>query len=69
MQEREEYSAKQVATRLGVDAKKLRKFFRGKYSQDAGVGRGGRYIFKPEELERIRIEYAEWRLKVNPKEK
>lgn len=58
--EREDYSAKQVATKLGTDAKTLRKFFRSSASSTKAVGFGGRYIFKPEDIQAIETEFKAW---------
>lgn len=53
--------AKQVASRMGVDAKKLRKFLRSKHSPFPAVGQGARYDFSPEEFAQIKESYAKWR--------
>lgn len=54
------YSAKQVASRVGTDAKQLRKFFRDEKSGYTPVGQGGRYDFPASELEKIREAFAAW---------
>lgn len=56
----ETLTAKQVATRIGTDAKTLRKFFRSPNSTVEAVGQGGRYEFAKEDLEKIRSEFANW---------
>ena len=53
-------TAKQVATRIGTDAKTLRKFFRSDASTVEAVGQGGRYEFAKEDLETIRSEFNAW---------
>jgi hypothetical protein len=53
-------TAKQVATRIGTDAKTLRKFFRSPNSTVEAVGQGGRYEFAKEDLEKIRSEFTNW---------
>lgn len=59
--ERETYTAKQVATRIGTDAKTLRKFFRSPASTVEAVGQGGRYEFKSEDMPQIREEFDKWK--------
>lgn len=54
------YTAKQVATRIGTDAKTLRKFFRSPASTIEAVGQGGRYEFDKADLPTIEKEFAEW---------
>lgn len=54
------YSAKQVATRIGTDAKHLRKFFRDKTSGYTAVGQGGRYDFPESEIPAIRKAFDAW---------
>jgi hypothetical protein len=58
--ERETYTAKQVATRIGTDAKTLRKFFRSPASTVEPVGQGGRYEFDAADLPKIRDEFTKW---------
>lgn len=58
--ERETYTAKQVATRIGTDAKTLRKFFRTDASTVEPVGQGGRYEFDAADLPKIREEFEKW---------
>lgn len=58
--ERDEYTAKQVATRIGTDAKTLRKFFRSAASTVEPVGQGGRYVFDASDLPKIRAEFTKW---------
>lgn len=54
------YSAKQVATRIGTEAKQLRKFFRDPNSGYDAVGQGGRYDFPEEEVTKIKIAFDSW---------
>ena len=54
------FSAKQVATRIGTDAKTLRKFLRSSSSTYDAVGQGGRYEFPIESLESIAREFKSW---------
>lgn len=54
------YSAKQVATRIGTDAKQLRKFLRDPNSGYIAVGQGGRYDFPGEELVKIQAAFDTW---------
>lgn len=65
--EREEYSAKQIATRINVDAKVLRKFFRSEASTVEPVGQGGRYIFDAADLPKIREEFENWNSNKKPR--
>ena len=58
--ERDTYTAKQVATRIGTDAKTLRKFFRSPNSTVEPVGQGGRYEFDAADLPKIREEFTKW---------
>lgn len=53
-------TAKQVATRIGTDAKTLRKFFRSPASTVEAVGQGGRYEFAKEDLPKIKSEFEKW---------
>lgn len=53
-------SAKQVARKLGTEAKTLRKFFRDPKSGYAGVGQGGRYDFDPAQLPEIKKKFDSW---------
>lgn len=59
MAEEKTFSAKQVATRIGTDAKQLRKFFRTTTHFDA-VGQGGRYDFPESMLPEIKAKFDEW---------
>lgn len=61
--ERDSYTAKQVATRCGTDAKTLRKFLRSPNSTAEAVGQGGRYEFDADDLPLIQKEFAIWRKK------
>lgn len=54
------YSAKQVATRIGTDAKQLRKFFRDPKSGYTPVGQGGRYDFPEAEILKIKTAFDAW---------
>lgn len=58
--ERENYTAKQVATRCGTDAKTMRKFFRSSSSTVEPVGQGGRYEFDADDLPTIKEEFERW---------
>lgn len=54
------YSAKQVATRIGTDAKQLRKFFRDPNSGYNAVGQGGRYDFPESDIPKIKAAFDIW---------
>lgn len=54
------YSAKQVATRIGTDAKTLRKFFRSPASPYDAVGQGGRYEFPESMLPEVKKAFDKW---------
>lgn len=54
------FSAKQVATRIGTDAKTLRKFLRSKASPYEAVGQGARYEFPKEDLAEIKRIFQKW---------
>lgn len=54
------FSAKQVATRIGTDAKQLRKFFRDGASDFDAVGQGGRYEFPESQLPAIKKAFDAW---------
>ena len=56
-------TAKQVATRIGTDAKSLRKFFRSSASTVEAVGQGGRYEFDKADLPKIKAEFEAWNSK------
>lgn len=56
----ETLTAKQVATRIGTDAKVLRKFFRSPASTVEAVGQGGRYEFAKTDLDKIKQEFETW---------
>jgi hypothetical protein len=62
--ERETYTAKQVAGRLGTDAKTMRKFFRSTNSTVEPVGQGGRYEFDARDLPKIKREFDGWQKKI-----
>lgn len=53
-------SAKQVARRIGTEAKILRKFFRDPKSGYEAVGQGGRYDFDPADLPEIQKKFDAW---------
>ena len=59
--ERETYTAKQIATRCGTDAKTMRKFFRSSKSTVEPVGQGGRYEFDSADLPKIKAEFDAWK--------
>lgn len=61
LQERETYTAKQVAARCGTDSKTMRKFFRSSHSTVEPVGQGGRYEFDAKDLPQIKQEFDTWR--------
>lgn len=54
------YSAKQVATRIGTEARVLRKFFRDPNSGYDPVGQGGRYDFPETEIAIIKVKFDQW---------
>lgn len=54
------FSAKQVATRIGTDAKSLRKFFRDPTSGYEAVGQGARYDFPASQLPEIKEKFDAW---------
>lgn len=54
------YSAKQVASRIGTDAKQLRKFFRDPNSNYHAVGQGGRYDFPESQIPEIKKAFDAW---------
>lgn len=49
-----------MATRIGTDAKTLRKFFRSSASTVEPVGQGGRYEFDAEDMPKIKSEFETW---------
>lgn len=57
------YSAKQVATRIGTDAKTLRKFLRSTASPYQAVGQGKRYEFPIRDLKTIKKAFDKWHAK------
>ena len=59
------YTAKQVATRIGTDAKTLRKFFRSADSTIEPVGQGGRYEFDKDDMPAIKAEFEAWQVKTS----
>lgn len=60
---RDTYTAKQIASRCGTDAKTMRKFFRSKYSTVEPVGQGGRYEFDARDFPTIKAQFTKWRAK------
>lgn len=60
MAEEKTFSAKQVATRIGTDARQLRKFFRDSESGYDAVGQGGRYDFPESQLPEIKAKFDAW---------
>jgi hypothetical protein len=58
---RETYTPKQVASRIGTDAKTLRKFFRSGVGTVKAVGQGGRYEFPADMIDTIRSEFDTWK--------
>lgn len=64
-QERDSYTAKQVAMRCGSDAKTMRKFFRSSHSTIEPVGQGGRYEFEAADLPKIKKEFIAWQNRGN----
>jgi hypothetical protein len=63
LKDRDTYTAKQVATRCGTDAKTMRKFFRSSASTVEPVGQGGRYEFDAKDMPKIKKEFDTWRKK------
>lgn len=61
LKDRETYTAKQVASRCGADAKTMRKFFRSSHSTVEPVGQGGRYEFDAKDFPKIKREFDAWR--------
>ena len=59
--ERETYTPKQVAARIGTDAKTLRKFLRSEASTVEAVGQGGRYEFDADAMATIETEFTAWK--------
>lgn len=60
MAEEKTFSAKQVATRIGTEAKVLRKFFRDPKSGYDAVGQGGRYDFPESDIPKIKAAFDSW---------
>lgn len=54
------FGAKQVATRIGTDAKTFRKFLRSSNSPVQAVGQGKRYDFPESELPRLAKAFKSW---------
>lgn len=59
----ETYSAKQVARRIGTDAKTFRKWLRSSASPYPAVGQGKRYEFPVKDLEHIKLHFTAWKTK------
>lgn len=59
----ETYSAKQVARRIGTDAKTFRKWLRSSSSPYPAVGQGKRYEFPVKELSHIKLHFEAWKNK------
>jgi hypothetical protein len=59
----ETFSAKQVARRIGTDAKTFRKWLRSSSSPYPAVGQGKRYEFPVKELPEIRLRFEVWKNK------
>lgn len=57
----ETYSAKQVARRIGTDAKTFRKWLRSTASPYPAVGQGQRYEFPVSDLEHIKLHFNAWK--------
>jgi hypothetical protein len=56
----ETFSAKQIARRIGTDAKTFRKWLRSSASPYPPVGQGKRYEFPKADLERIKLHFDAW---------
>ena len=54
-------SAKQVATKLGTDAKTFRRFLRSSSCSVEPVGQGGRYEFSSKDVEKLKSQFVSWR--------
>lgn len=65
--ERDTYTAKQIATRIGVDPKVLRKFFRSAASTIEPCGQGGRYEFDAADLPKIKEEFEKYNSTKTPR--
>lgn len=59
----ETFSAKQVARRIGTDAKTFRKWLRSSSSPYPAVGQGKRYEFPQQELQHIKLHFEAWKNK------
>lgn len=59
--DRDNYSAKQVAARLGTDARTFRKFLRSSHSTAEAVGQGKRYDFSADNFGKVKQEFLAWR--------
>lgn len=54
-------SAKQVATKLGTDAKTFRRFLRSNACTVEPVGQGGRYEFHTKDVGSLKEQFSSWR--------
>jgi hypothetical protein len=63
----ETFGAKQVATRIGTDAKTFRKFLRSSASPYEAVGQGSRYEFPQQDLAAIKKSFIAWQKGKRPK--
>ena len=63
MAEQETYGAKQVARRIGTDAKTFRKWLRSPASPYDAVGQGKRYEFPRADLPEIKKQFNAWKNK------
>lgn len=68
LQDRETYTAKQVAARCGTDSKTMRKFFRSNNSTVEPVGQGGRYEFDAKDFPQIKREFDAWQKKAKSRQ-
>lgn len=61
MAEQSTLSAKQVATKLGTDAKTFRRFLRSNACTVEPVGQGGRYEFSTKDVGSLKDQFSSWR--------
>jgi hypothetical protein len=61
MTEQETFSAKQIARRIGTDAKTFRKWLRSGASPYTAVGQGQRYEFPVTDLSKIDEQFHAWK--------
>lgn len=57
------YGAKQIATRIGTDAKTFRKFLRSSASPVTSVGQGKRYDFPESDIPKLAQAFKKWQSK------